>query len=130
MIALDTNVIVRLATEDDAAQFARAKALVAGNECYISATVLLEAEWVLRSAYGKSRLAISSYFRALFTVETITVEGGKRMFEVLENVDAGLDFADALHLAHAGFAQSFATFDEALVRRSKMMKTLVTVRFV
>ena len=130
MIALDTNVIVRLATEDDAAQFERAKALVAGNECYISATVLLEAEWVLRSTYGKSRLAICSYFRALFTVETITVEGGTRMIEVLENVAAGLDFADALHLAQVGPAQSFATFDEALVRRAKTMKTLVTVRFV
>ncbi len=45
MIALDTNVVVRLLVNDNAAQAARARALLApGEPVFIPVTVLLETE--------------------------------------------------------------------------------------
>lgn len=52
MVAVDTNVLVRLLVNDDARQARRARALFEREEIFISPTVLLESEWVLRSAYG------------------------------------------------------------------------------
>jgi predicted nucleic-acid-binding protein len=49
MIALDTNVVVRLLIRDDPAQADLAAQLVRGNQVLLTTTVLLETEWVLRS---------------------------------------------------------------------------------
>ena len=54
MIAVDSNVLVRFLVLDDAKQAARAAALIRANEIWVSKTVLLETEWVLRSLYGFS----------------------------------------------------------------------------
>jgi predicted nucleic acid-binding protein len=42
------------------------------------------------------------------------------VMRALERHAEGLDFADALHLALAGDAESFATFDRRLLRASKV----------
>jgi len=65
MLAVDTNVIVRYLTRDDAAQFAKADALVKNNDVYVCTTVLLETEWVLRRGYGFSRAEKDCPMRAL-----------------------------------------------------------------
>jgi len=52
MVAVDTNVLVRLLVNDDARQTRRARALIEREQVFISATALLESEWVLRSADG------------------------------------------------------------------------------
>ena len=41
MLAVDTNVIVRFLTRDDAEQFARASALIRDDGVYVCTTVLL-----------------------------------------------------------------------------------------
>jgi len=51
MIAVDTNVLVRLLTGDDPAQTQRAVELFAQESILIPKTVLLETEWVLRYRY-------------------------------------------------------------------------------
>src|SRR6187200_833816 len=51
MLAIDTNLIVRYLTGDHPKQSAKAKALIDGNDVFVCTTVLLEAEWVLRSVY-------------------------------------------------------------------------------
>ena len=51
MRAVDTNVLVRLVTRDDAAQTAAAEAFVAGG-AWVPQVVLVEAMWVLSSVYG------------------------------------------------------------------------------
>ncbi len=51
MIAVDTNVLVRLIVRDDDVQARRAPALFEQNEIYVCKTVLLETEWVLRFSY-------------------------------------------------------------------------------
>ena len=51
MRAADTNVLVRLAARDDAAQLAAARAFVAGG-VWASQLVLAETAWVLQAAYA------------------------------------------------------------------------------
>ena len=53
MLAIDTNIIVRLLTNDDPDQAAKAKSLIEGAEVFVATTVLLETEWVLRGAYRR-----------------------------------------------------------------------------
>ena len=55
MIAFDTNMLVRAVVADHPEQVAVVRQLMAGNTVFISRTVLLESEWVLRSRYKKSR---------------------------------------------------------------------------
>ena len=58
-VALDTNVLVRLLTNDDAEQARRAADLIdASVGCFVPITVVLELEWVLRGAYRLPREAV------------------------------------------------------------------------
>ena len=60
MTALDTNVLIRVLTNDDAEQSRKATAFIRSQErVYILTTVALEIEWVLRSAYGFDREVIA-----------------------------------------------------------------------
>ena len=54
LIAVDTNIMIRLAMRDDESQFQTAMALLAEHQFFISQTVQLEMEWVLRSRYKQS----------------------------------------------------------------------------
>jgi predicted nucleic-acid-binding protein len=44
LVAVDTNVVVRLLVNDDAAQAGRARALFEREQVFVSPTVLLETE--------------------------------------------------------------------------------------
>lgn len=122
MLALDTNVVVRFLVNDDAQQARRARALIENNEVFISSTVLLEAEWVLRSAYSFEAGAILGFFRALLGLPNVTVDQSMAVADALAAYEQGLDFADALHLAFSADAQSFATFDARLIRQARRMR--------
>lgn len=52
MIAIDANIVVRYLTGDHSVQLAKAHALIDAETVFVSVTVMLESEWVLRSAYG------------------------------------------------------------------------------
>ena len=47
MIAVDTNIVIRLLTRDDEQQYQQAYALFQHYQIYIANTVFLEMEWVL-----------------------------------------------------------------------------------
>jgi predicted nucleic-acid-binding protein len=51
VIAVDTNIVVRLLTQDYEQQYNKSLALFQEQEIFIPDTVLLETEWVLRFAY-------------------------------------------------------------------------------
>jgi len=121
MIALDTNVVVRLLTADHPRQAARARALVEAGPVFLAKTVMLESEWVLRSGYGFAEGAIAAAFRALLGLPEVTIEDPRVLARALDWYESGLDFADALHLASSEAAESFATFDKSLVRRTKRL---------
>jgi len=48
MVAIDTNIVVRILTNDDPPQVARARRLLQGETAWIGLAVLMETEWVLR----------------------------------------------------------------------------------
>ena len=52
MIAVDTNIVVRLLTKDDPSQYQKAYHLFDKNDVLITDSVILETEWVLRFAYN------------------------------------------------------------------------------
>ncbi len=119
MIAVDTNVVVRLLVDDDPARTRRARKLLETRTTLVLPTVLLEAEWVLRGAYGVGRPAIAGSMRKLLGLPNVALENAQAIGAALEWFEAGLDFADALHLALAGEAAQFVTFDARLARRAR-----------
>ena len=128
MIALDTNVVVRLLVRDDPQQTERAAAMVRDNPLLITATVLLETEWVLRSRYRVPRPAIAEALRRLIDLEQLTLDHPTVVARTLTWFEAGLDFADALHLAASHAARDFATFDRDLAREAGAISTAPAVR--
>ena len=120
MIAIDTNVLVRLLVNDDPAQGARARAAFETEEIWIAKTVLLETFWVLRSVYDFDDLAIAHAIEGALGLPRVQVEDTERVKLALAAVADRIDIADALHVATTpGDARAFATFDQDLARRAK-----------
>lgn len=116
MRAIDTNVLVRLLTRDDPGQFARAEAIVAAGDVFVPFTVMLETEWVLRKGYRFGRAEVVRALLGVAGLPGVTVEHSGRLAVALDAVEAGLDVADALHLASAEGCEAFLTFDRDLIR--------------
>ncbi len=70
-------------------------------------------------AYTLSRRDIVRVIRTLTGVEHVTIEDRGGVLIALDAYDAGLDFADALHVTHNSRAAAFATVDRRLVKRAK-----------
>ena len=124
MVAVDTNVVVRLLTEDDPGQAKRARSLFERETILIPTTVLLEAEWVLRRLYGLDVTRIIDALTALIALPNVRCEHLGTVTAALDWARAGLDFADALHLAGGRAAERFVTFDAKLVKRAKRISDL------
>jgi predicted nucleic-acid-binding protein len=118
MIAIDTNVLVRLLTGDDPAQTKLAAALFESGDILIPKTVLLETEWVLRYSYELTPDVVLSAFRKILGLAQVKVEDAPAVVAALASYEDGMDFADALHLASATKAEAFATFDARLKKRA------------
>lgn len=120
MIALDTNVIVRVVTGDDPEQLAAALAVFQTGPLLLCKTVLLEVEWVLRYTYEIPRERIEEIFRRLLGYPKMQVEDRHAVLQALTWYQEDLDFADALHLASiTGRATRFATFDRSLAKDAR-----------
>ncbi|MGD2050591.1 MAG: type II toxin-antitoxin system VapC family toxin [Chloroflexota bacterium] len=124
MIAVDTNVLVRLLTADDPNQYQHAYKLFQRADVFIPTTVALEAEWVLRYAYDFGRDDIVEALRNLFGLSNVEVEEPQRIAKALEWHKAGMDFADALHLAASANCEEFVTFDRQLINMAKKITEL------
>ena len=119
MRAVDTNVVVRFLTNDDAVQSPQTKSVFDTEQVWIAKTVLLEASWVLQSAYRYKMEDIRSGFRWLMAIDSVHVEDAAVVDEALRLLEEGLDFADALHLVSRPSDSVFLSFEEALVRRAQ-----------
>ena len=116
MRAIDTNVVVRFLAGDEPAQAERARSLIAAGDIFIATTVLLESEWVLRSAYGFPSARIAQALRGLAGLAGVTLEDPALAARALDWAERGLDFADALHLARAQGCSAFMSFDRKLAK--------------
>jgi len=122
MIALDTNVVVRLVVRDDPQQMALAErqllgAAEKGESCLLSDPVLCELEWVLGSCYRASRGDILAVLQELLGRELFTFEDRGTVLEALSRYQAGrADFSDYLIGSKGEFlgARVTFTFDRAL----------------
>lgn len=120
MIALDTNILVRCLTQDDAIQVAVARRLL-GHEAgvFIAKTVLLEVEWVLRAAYSIPRLAIHDALLGVCGLANVNLENPVHMAQALSDFAGGMDFADALHASSSQADEGLHTFDAHFVKAAK-----------
>lgn len=123
MMSLDTNVLARFFIDDaDDVQAARqrpAACAALAERSFVSVTVLLELEWVMRGFYGLTAKDISKVMRALASIEHVTLEDRHAVLVAIDAFDKGLDFADSLHLARSSRASGFATFDQKLAKRAQ-----------
>ena len=122
MRALDTNVLARFFVDDgddpQAAKQRPAAVAALSERSFVSVTVLLELEWVLRGFYELPTRDISRVLRALASIAHITLEDRDAVLVALDAFDKGLSFADAMHLARSSRASGFATFDRRLAKRA------------
>jgi predicted nucleic-acid-binding protein len=112
VLAVDTNIIVRYLTGDHPEQFAKASALIHGEDVYVCTTVLLETEWVLRRGYRFSRDQILGALTAIAGLPRVNLEDPALAAKALDWMRRGLDFVDALHLAKAEGCEAFVSFDQ------------------
>jgi predicted nucleic-acid-binding protein len=117
MIGLDTNVLARyyVASSDAPSQqqgvLAR-KLIESGKRLYLSKSVVLELEWVLRGYYKSTVADVLAVLRHLQALPNLEIEDRLGVEQAIDALADGFDFADALH--HASYRQcsSVATFDD------------------
>jgi predicted nucleic-acid-binding protein len=68
VVAVDTNVLIRLLTGDERAQTARARAIFEREGVLLAKTVILKSEWVLRRLYRFGSDPIADAFVALIAL--------------------------------------------------------------
>jgi predicted nucleic-acid-binding protein len=119
MVAVDTNIIVRLLTQDNEFQYQKSREIFQVQDVFIADTVILETEWVLRFAYKFKPAEISQALRKLFGLPNVYLVNASLINQALEWHESGLDFADAFHLAQSQHFPQFYTFDEKFVKRAK-----------
>ena len=117
MIGVDTNVLVRYLTNDDAEQARKAVSVLAGaDRILVTHTVLLELAWVLRAVYELSPETIHRSLLQVLGLPNVRVEKAEQIVQALAWYETGMDFADALHLALAAGVERFVTFDQRFVK--------------
>jgi predicted nucleic-acid-binding protein len=122
VIALDTNVVVRLLVDDDPEQCRRARRLVELAEkheesLWLADIVLCETVWVLESCYSQPPEAIAPALKRLTRARQVLVQSSDQVAAGLAGYAEGVaDFADLLILEHAKAAgcARLATFDREL----------------
>jgi predicted nucleic-acid-binding protein len=126
LIALDSNVILRLIIGDDTAQQAAAarvfaRAMRDASAVYLSDPVLCEVAWTLRSRYGRSRNEIADTIDALLQTEGVVIDNRDAVVRAVSDFRDGRgDFPDYLireRSLDAG-ASEVVTFDRALKAES------------
>lgn len=120
MIALDTNVLVRLITRDDPKQTRGTDALLSAKDqtFFLADIVLSELTWVLARCYCFSRTEVGEVLVALLDRLDVVFEDEERVRIAVRQYLDGLDLADGLILgtAKATGCEALASFDEALAR--------------
>lgn len=113
MVALDTNLLVRLLTNDDARQAGRVQAWLeqnasAASPAWVDHVVLCELAWVLERSYGYPRELVRAALAALLEQDTLRVEAPAVVRDALRLHESGsADFSDyllAMRAAAAGYA--------------------------
>jgi len=120
MIAVDTNVVIRLLIEDDPEQARQARVLFTKNRVLLLHTVLLEAEWVMRRRFRFAGEEIASALVQLLGLPNVVCPRLEGVIGAIDGLRAGCDFADALHAClMPAETKAFVTFDRSFVTRAR-----------
>lgn len=131
MIGADTNVLLRLVVDDNAAQHALAKTFFAdrssNDPAYISIVVVAEFAWALRQLYSYGKDQIADVVLALLQSPDLVVERRDLVEEAAQlSRQPKVGFVDALiaRLAIADGCRSIMTFDKDAAKRIPGMELL------
>ena len=113
MRAVDTNVVVRLIARDDPDQRAAARATLTQGDILLLPSVIMEAEWVLRSSYAMPRAQIAEGLLTMLDQAGVMSPSRDAVTAALTAYARAGDFADLLHaaLAAEAGAEAMVTFD-------------------
>ncbi|WP_295990116.1 PIN domain-containing protein [Rugamonas sp.] len=125
MISVDTNVLIRYLVRDDATQYELARRCIEDHAApfqpaLVTLLVMMESEWVLRSAYKVGKPDIADMFTSLLAMRDFAVEQPLVLNEALLLwKNKSVNFANCLILARgkALGCDAMATFD---IRASKL----------
>jgi len=123
VIALDTNVLVRYLTWDDAEQAAQAQALIDGaveraEQLFVGHVVICEVAWVLGRVYRLPKPDVVAALSGLLRAAQLVIEEADLANRALRRFKhGGADFADYLIAERAAAAgcEQLATFDGKLL---------------
>jgi predicted nucleic-acid-binding protein len=121
MISVDTNIVVTFLTERDDPSKDQIRAIMRHNLILVTATVLLESEWVLRAVYNVPRNEIEQAFRRLQAMPNVSFYPSDAVAKALNWNQGGLDLPDALHVSLSSDADAFVTSDMPLIKRSSAL---------
>jgi predicted nucleic-acid-binding protein len=119
MIGLDTNIVVRYLTHDDAAQAAAAvrvmDSLSQNSPGFLSLIVIAELVWVLEVSYRFKKSEIEHVLETLLRSKELVIEQAEVVAQALRKFsDSRADFVDCLieRCGHAAGCQHTVTFDQ------------------
>jgi predicted nucleic-acid-binding protein len=104
---VDTNIFLRLLTEDDTRQTPAAKRFftdVIGKKtrAYVTVAVILELVWTLESYYELARADVSDKLSLLLNTGNLTVENSEVVEKAIEHYESSnADFIDCYNAAFA-----------------------------
>ncbi|PYR19270.1 MAG: PIN domain-containing protein [Acidobacteria bacterium] len=119
MRAVDTNVLVRLVTRDDAKQVAAAEGFVARG-AWVPHLVLAEATWVLTSVYDRSPVEIAAAVEMLLDHQHLALQDSETVAAAVASFRRrpALGFSDCLvvEVTRKAGHLPLGTFDRSLAR--------------
>jgi len=119
MIGIDTNLLVRLAMQDNPVQCAKVDLFLCGlsreNAGFISLVTLIETVWVLGNRYRRRKPDVMRFLEELLNAPELTLEKELAVSEALTRFrGSSAEFADCLieRLGHHAGCLHTVTFDE------------------
>ena len=119
MIGLDTNVVVRYVTHDDAAQTAAAVRVIDSfsqdSPGFLPLIVIAELVWVLEVSYGFKKNEIEHVLDILLRSKELVIEQAEIVWQALRKFSGSrADFVDCLieRCGHAAECRYTVTFDQ------------------
>lgn len=125
MRAVDTNVLIRLVTGDDARQAAAAERFIDGG-AWVSVLAVAETAWVLRTWFRHSHAEIAAALETLLTHQSLVLQDTDMVASALDLYKShpalGLSDCLMLHLARKAGHRPLGTLDRALSRVEGVQK--------
>jgi predicted nucleic-acid-binding protein len=117
--AIDTNIVVRILLRDAPAQVDQVDWLVSRGDILVTNTVMIEVEWVLRSAYQFGRANLAKLLESLLEIDGVNFQNANGLRWAIERYRDGADFTDMVHLLQLDNVDSFVTFDRKMPRQAE-----------